>query len=500
MKKKVTLSIPSFLAVVLATSIILSIIFEGLADVSSKVDSDDYAELKLITDVLGLVRKNYVEEVNFKKLSEGATKGILQILDPHSTYLTPESFKELQADTKGEFGGLGIEITVKDGVLTVVAPIEDTPATRAGLKAGDQIVKISNEFTRDMTVTDAVKKMRGPKGSTVVLHIHRKGRREIMPVTLVRDIIKVQSIRYRLLETGFGYIRLNQFQDESAGDFAKALSELKKQNNGELKGLVFDMRNNPGGLLNEATRISDMFLKDGLLVYTDGRLETQKQKFYAHDGGDEPNFRLIILMNGGSASASEIVAGALQDSGRALILGTQSFGKGSVQSVLPVENGGALKLTTALYYTRNGRSIQAQGISPDITVEEPKLDNQKDEDDVFSIKEKDLPGAFHNPKDDKKEGEVIPENTEIKIEKNGPVIIKNDVKLDEKDKESRILIGSREAMSADLQQVLKFDPQLKESIDILKKWSNDAGKTAPEFKKVLEERAAALVTKTEAPK
>ncbi len=414
---------------------------------------DRYRYLKSFTDVLALVEKNYVEPTDVQALVEGSIKGMLQTLDPHTSYMNRDTYKELPVETKGQFGGLGIEITVRDGLLTVVAPIEDSPAARAGIEAGDQIIKIGEDFSKDMSLIDAVKKMRGIKGTPITISVHRDGIKELIPITVVRDIIKVKSIRSRMLEPGFGYVRLAQFQEGSAAEFAKALKKLGGDSPAKnLRGLVLDLRNNPGGLLTQAIRVSDIFLKEGVIVYTEGRLESQKQKYFAHDDGTEPEFPIIVLVNGGSASASEIVAGAFQDHGRALILGEQSFGKGSVQTILPMEEGDALRLTTALYYTKSGRSIQAQGITPDISVSDkrfPKDSEELLEEDEGSagVKEKDLPGALKNP------SEAAKENPEDELR-----------------------IGSRKAMQAELSKLLRVDPQLDEALRLLKTWNVFQGK------------------------
>src|SRR5215468_2552669 len=283
----------------------------------SAVPRQDYESLEAFTNILSIVKKNYVEEVETKNLVNGAINGMLNSLDPHSAFLTPDLYKDLQMDTQGRFGGLGIEITVKNGVLTVVSPIEDTPAYKAGVKAGDQIIKIEDEYTKDMTLVDAVKKMRGNRGTKITISIKREGIAELLNFDLVRDTIRVQSVRSRQLEEGYGYIRLAQFQERTDRDLQKALETLSKDKGG-LKGLVLDLRNNPGGLLTQAVRVSDMFLDSGLIVYTEGRLESQKQKYFAHKEGTWSNFPIVVLVNGGSASASEIVAGALQDHKRAV--------------------------------------------------------------------------------------------------------------------------------------------------------------------------------------
>lgn len=384
----------------------------------AKEDDIPYENIKKFTDVLSLVQKYYVEPVDSKKLIYGSIKGMLSDLDPHSSFMPPEMFKEMQVETQGSFGGLGIEITIRDGVLTVVSPIEDTPAFKAGVKAGDRILKINDELSKNMTLMEAVRKMRGPKGTKITISIMRQGLSELKEVEIVRDIIKIASVKSKSLADGIGYIRLTQFQERTSADMIKKIDELKKD--GPLKGLVLDLRNDPGGLLNQAVRVSDYFLKSGLIVYTDGRLKNQNMKYYAHDDGTEGDYPIVVLVNGGSASASEIVAGALQDHKRAVIMGTPSFGKGSVQTIIPLDDGAAIRLTTALYYTPNGRSIQAKGIKPDIIVEEglvvQKVDRKKS---IFhQLKEKDLKGHFENhdqhKSDDKTDGKTTGDNSSLK--------------------------------------------------------------------------------------
>ncbi|MGZ8466676.1 MAG: S41 family peptidase [Candidatus Binatia bacterium] len=345
----------------------------------SAVGRQDYESLEAFSNILSIVKKNYVEDVETKNLVNGAINGMLNSLDPHSAYLTPDLYKDLQSDTQGRFGGLGIEITVKGGMLTVVSPIEDTPAHKAGIKPGDQIFKIEDEFTKDMSLVDAVKKMRGLKGTKINLTIRRENTADLIDVSLVRDIIRVQSVRSRSLEPGYGYVRLAQFQERSDRDVQRALEKLAAEKSG-LKGLVLDLRNNPGGLLNQAVRVTDLFLDSGMIVYTDGRIESQKQKFFAQKEGTWMDFPLVVLVNGGSASASEIVAGALQDHKRAVVLGSKSFGKGSVQTILPLDDNSALRLTTARYFTPKGRSIQATGIVPDILIDNVPLQVGKPDD------------------------------------------------------------------------------------------------------------------------
>ncbi|HVN91812.1 MAG TPA: S41 family peptidase [Candidatus Binataceae bacterium] len=331
---------------------------------------DAYKELQTFANVLAIVQKNYVEPVSTKRLVNGAIVGMLASLDPHSAYLTPDLYRDLEVETRGSFGGIGIEITIKNDMLTVVAPIEGTPAEKAGIKSGDQIIKINDDFTKGMTLTDAVKMMRGPKGSKIRLTLHRQGISDLFNVSVARDVIRIQSVKSKELQDGYGYIRISTFQDGTTEDVEKAIEKFSK--NGQIKGLVLDLRDNPGGLLNQAVSVSDDFLDGGLIVYTQGRAENQQQKYFAHKKKSFKDYPMVVLVNGGSASASEIVSGALQDQRRALVVGTLTFGKGSVQTILPLDDESALRLTTARYYTPNGRSIQAVGITPDVVVEQPK--------------------------------------------------------------------------------------------------------------------------------
>ncbi len=351
----------------------------------------DYQTLELFTDVLSIIRKSYVEEVDFTELLYGAIRGMLVTLDPHSSFLTPEMYQEMKDDTHGEFGGLGIEITIKDGILTVVSPIEDTPAFKAGIKAGDQILKVADTPTKDIEIIEAVRLMRGAKGESISLTIWRPSFQKPQVFTIVRDIIQLQSVKSRLLDDGYGYVRLAQFQARTGGDLQEQLQLLKKNNGNELNGLILDLRNNPGGLLDQAVAVSDLFLTEGLIVYTEGREEGSQLRFNAQPQGTEPNYPLVVLINGGSASASEIVAGALHDRDRAVIIGERSFGKGSVQTVIPLGEETGLRLTTARYYTPNGISIQARGITPDILVPPMKVDNGNN---GHQMREKDLQNHF----------------------------------------------------------------------------------------------------------
>ena len=343
----------------------------------SALSTDVYEDLKIFTDVLGLLQKEYVEETNSKDLVYGAVKGMVETLDPHSAFMPPSVYKEMQEETKGRFEGLGIEITSKEGVLMVVSPIEDTPAFRAGIQAGDQILKIDGESTKNLTLMDSVKRLRGPKGTKVTITIMREGFSKPREFTLTRDVIPIRSVRYELMEKQYGYIRLSQFQEKTEGEFDKAIKALESESKGAIKGLILDLRNNPGGLLDQAVKISDRFIESGLIVSMEGRREDQKMKFYAHPQGTIAHYPLIVLVNGGSASASEIVAGAVQDHGRGILVGTQTFGKGSVQTIFPMKDGSGLRLTTAKYFTPNGRSIQAKGILPDIIVKPALPEEEK---------------------------------------------------------------------------------------------------------------------------
>ncbi len=361
-----------FFTIAASLFLITLVIAEVAVRRAQALPNDTYKELQTFANVLAIVQKNYVEPVSTKDLINGAITGMLASLDPHSAYLTPDLYRDLQVETRGSFGGLGIEITIRNGVLTVVSPIEDTPAYKAGVKPNDQIVKINNEFTKDMTLTDAVKLMRGPRGSKVSLTLHREGLPELFSVTLTREVIKIASVKSKTVKDGYAYIRISTFQEGTAETTQKALDNFAQRDGGRIKGLVLDLRDDPGGLLDQAVRVADEFIDGGLIVYTQGRSESQEQKYFAHKKKAFHSFPMVVLVNGGSASASEIVAGALQDQGRSIVEGTQTFGKGSVQTILPLDDRSALRLTTARYFTPNGRSIQAVGIAPDVTVEPPK--------------------------------------------------------------------------------------------------------------------------------
>ncbi len=405
----------------------------------------EYEYIGLFTDVMTIVKKSYVEEVDSKKLIYGAINGMLAALDPHSSFMSPDTFKEMKVETKGAFGGLGIEISMKDGILTVISPIEDTPAQRAGIKAGDQILRIDEKFTKDLTITESVKRMRGPKGSKVILTIMRDGFDRPKDFPIIRDVIQVKSVKSRMLENGYGYIRVAQFQERSDEDTAKALKALVDENKGKsLSGLVLDLRNDPGGLLDQAVKISDHFVENGkMIVYTEGRDKESRMQFTASSRAKEPGYPIVVLINGGSASASEIVAGALQDHKRAIVMGTQSFGKGSVQTIIPLPDESGLRLTTARYFTPSGRSIQAKGITPDIVVEQLEMPKQTSKRDSMYIREKDLENHFENKDGDKK----------------------TDDKREAVKDETKEVTDSKKPVDP-----LKVDYQLVRALDLLKGW------------------------------
>jgi len=378
----------------------------GNAEIATDAEALPYEDLRTFTEIFGRIKRDYVEPVSDKKLLEDAVRGMLSGLDPHSAYLVAEEYQELKEGTTGQFGGLGIEVTMENGFIKVVSPIDDTPAQKAGIKTGDLIIKIDDQPVKGMSLTDAVKKMRGEPGSKIVLTIVREGEEAPLKFTLARDIIKVKSVKSRLLEKGYGYVRISSFQSGTGDALKAALAALKKENGGNLKGLVLDLRNNPGGVLNAAVEVSDAFLKSGLIVYTEGRIENSEMRFNAAPDDLIDGAPIVVLINAGSASASEIVAGALQDQKRAVIMGEKSFGKGSVQTILPTSNGAAVKLTTARYYTPSGRSIQAEGIEPDIPLARVKLETL-DKADFIPVKEADLSHHLQKGKgatEGKKEG------------------------------------------------------------------------------------------------
>lgn len=371
-------------------------------------------ELRVFTEVFSRLKKDYVEPVEDKVLLESAIRGMLSGLDPHSTYLDTESYKELRIGTSGEFGGLGIEVGMEDGFVKVVSPIDDTPAQRAGIKPGDLIIRLDETPVKGMTLNEAVKVMRGKPGTEITLTIVREGVQKPFSVTLTRDVIKVRSVKSRILEDGFGYVRISHFQSNTNEFVREAISQLRKDSEGELKGLVLDLRNNPGGVLNAAVEISDAFLSKGLIVYTEGRVADSKLRFNANPDDVLKGAPMVVLVNGGSASASEIVAGALQDHKRAVIMGEKTFGKGSVQTIVPMTNQTAVKFTTARYYTPSGRSIQAEGIVPDIELGNIQVSAAED-NGITRVKEADLAKHLENGNGkSKEEKEAKPQDTDTK--------------------------------------------------------------------------------------
>ncbi len=464
----------TFLAGALAGALLL-----GGGSVPVSGASPRYQDLSLFSSVLDLVRKNYVEPVDEEKLVHGALRGMLQELDPHSSYLDPEAHKEMQVDTRGEFFGIGIEITKQqDGLIEVVAPIDGTPAAQAGLKAKDQIVAICPKPrpegwaedckpTKGMPLFEAVKLMRGPRGSTVTIEVLRDGSDRPKSYNLVRDAVKVASVDGRMLTPGYAYVRIRSFQERTEQELRKTLARLHEEAKAPLQGLVLDLRDDPGGLLDQAVKVGDVWLSDGLIVYTQGRVESQRQEFRAHPDGQEPAYPMVVLVNAGSASASEIVAGALQDQRRALVLGRRTFGKGSVQTVYPLEDGSGLRLTTALYYTPSGRSIQEVGIVPDLDVaglaegaadgdEGPRRMREKDLEHHFTH-EAAQPGAA-----------VAPAQEEAPQQDAGP--------------------APAEAAAGE-------DPQLSRALDVLEHWSEYEGK----LREKPQEAPAPTVTSASAP-
>ena len=403
------------IAVGVVAGVLISLNFQAVADLKSRSPLP-IEELRAFTEVFGAIKTNYVEPVEDKKLITEAINGMLTGLDPHSAYLDAEAFKELQVGTQGQFGGLGIEVGMEDGFVKVISPIEDTPAFKAGIKPGDLIIKLDETPVKGMTLNDAVKKMRGKPNTSIVLTISRKGESAPIVVTLTRAVIRVQSVKSKVIEPGYGWIRVSQFQEQTPETLVKALDNMFKQ--GQLKGLVLDLRNDPGGLLHGAVAVSSAFLPaKSLVVSTDGRAEDSKRKFiaspedYARGSRGEDILKslpaavrtvpMVVLVNGGSASASEIVAGALQDHKRATVIGTQTFGKGSVQTIMPLGNNTAIKLTTARYYTPSGRSIQALGVTPDVIVEDPTDVSQR-------VREADLQRHLENSAAAAKQGLPVP--------------------------------------------------------------------------------------------
>lgn len=374
-------------------------------------------DLRLFADVFNQIRQSYVEEIDDQTLLEHAIRGMLSGLDPHSTYLDAESLDALQVNTTGEFGGLGLEVGMENGFIKVIAPIDDTPASRAGIEPGDLIVRLDGKPVKGLSLTEAVELMRGPRGSKIELTILREGTRQPFDVELTRAVIKVQSVRSRMLEPGFGYVRIAQFQSKSGDEFIEAVRELQGENT--LQGLVLDLRNNPGGVLQSSVVVADALLDEGLIVYTQGRLANAESRYEASAGELLNGAPVVVLINGGSASASEIVAGAVQDHRRGVVMGTESFGKGSVQTVVPVAEDRAIKLTTARYYTPDGRSIQAQGIVPDIIVERARVETLARPERVTEADlERHLGNGNGAPESDSRSRQQAPEESSLQADDN----------------------------------------------------------------------------------
>ena len=390
-------------------AIVFCLLITGLCARAETVTNTETGELpvdeiRAFAEVFAKIKKDYVEDVEDSVLLEYAIRGMLEGLDPHSSYLDEEAYLDLQEGTTGEFGGLGIEVGMEDGFIKVISPIDDTPAQKAGLQAGDLIIRLDDTPVKGMSLNDAVARMRGEPGTGITLTIIRDGAEKPLKVTITRDVIKVKSVRTQVLEPGFGYLRISHFQSRTAEDARAALQELKQDNDGRLEGLILDLRNNPGGILSAAVGVSDLFLDKGLIVYTEGRIDDSRLRFNAKPADLLDNAPVVVLVNAGSASASEIVAGALQDHKRAIIMGQKTFGKGSVQTVLPVSNAAALKLTTARYFTPSGRSIQVSGIEPDVALVRVKVESLEDEEQNF-ITEENLSRHLDNNVEEQQDGD-----------------------------------------------------------------------------------------------
>jgi carboxyl-terminal processing protease len=381
-----------------------------------------FEDLFTFTEVFQRIQSNYVEKVDDKTLVENAIQGMLTGLDPHSSYLNPDAYQEIQIGTTGEFGGLGIEVGMENGFVRVISPIDDTPAQRAGIKAGDLIIRLDDTPVKGMTLSDAVKIMRGKPGTSITLTIVRENQEKPLTIIIVRDIIQVKSVKSRTLEPGYGYVRISHFQAHTEEDLRKAINTLKEESKQKLKGLVLDLRNNPGGVLNGAVAVSDAFITQGLIVYTEGRVADASLKFKAHPDDSLDGAPMVVLVNGGSASASEIVAGALQDHKRAVIMGNKTFGKGSVQTIIPMKGGSALKLTTARYYTPSGRSIQAEGIQPDILLNKIEIAEVEQENEPNQLKESDLARHLNKDKTENADVKANDKSTSSDAESDEPLV------------------------------------------------------------------------------
>jgi len=423
--------------IVLIALFVGGLLFFNGNDAKVEADTEDvYKNIEIFTEVLRQVENSYVEPQDSQKLIYGAIKGMVQSLDPHSSFMTKEEYKELMTETKGSFSGIGIEITIKDKILTVVSPIEGTPAYKAGMKAGDKIIKVEGESTQDMGIMEAVKKIRGPEGSKVNLTIVREGMDKPLELSITRGVIPLKSVRYYVLSPGIGYIRISNFQSNTSNDLSSALEILDKD--GMLKGLIIDLRNNPGGLLSQAIEVSEQFLDSGVIVSTKGRESSHNITATAHKNKKDSEYPIIVLVNGGSASAAEIVAGALQDNKKAIILGSRTFGKGSVQSILPLSDGSGLRLTTARYYTPSGKSIQSSGITPDIEMSFVVTEEKAKKKSPRFIREEDL------------KGHILLEEGNAK-------------KTDEK--------KPKEEKNQKVKRLLERDNQVRQALQLLKSWT-----------------------------
>ncbi len=455
---------------VIGLLVLLCLLFAGMLFINGKSwevtaeTSDIYKNLEIFTEALREIQENYVDVKEPEELIQGAIKGMVESLDPHSSFMTQKEYEDLMVDTKGRFDGVGIEITIRDNILMVISPIEGTPAYEAGIKAGDQILKIDGELSINMSLTDAVSRIRGPRGTKVNLTVQREGVSKPLEFIITRDEIPITSVRHYLLTPDIAYVRISGFQGETDRDLTKALEEIEEGRN--LRGLILDLRWNPGGLLNQSISVSDLFLDSGIIVSTKGRDDAQSMDVSAEKNDVPRNYPMIVLVNGGSASASEIVAGALQDNKRALILGTQTFGKGSVQTILPLSDGSGLRLTTANYYTPSGRSIQASGITPDIILDyvPPKKDDEEDDEEEgggFIIREEDLPN--HLQPDEQRETEIpitAPlSDDEVEDENNNTEEHGNNVEEEDDETKERI------------RALVEDDNQVRHSLELLQTWN-----------------------------
>ena len=423
--------------ITLISLVVGGLLFFNGTDANVEADTKEvYKHIEIFTEVLRQVEKNYVEPQDAQKLIYGAIKGMVQNLDPHSSFMTKEEYKELMTETKGSFSGIGIEITIKDKILTVVSPIEGTPAYNAGMKAGDKIIMVEGKSTQDMSLIEAVKKIRGPEGTKINLTIAREGVDKPLEFSITRGVIPLKSVRSYSLSPGIGYIRVSNFQSNTTENLSSALNGLEKD--GPLKGLIIDLRNNPGGLLSQAIEVSELFLDSGVIVSTKGRETSHNIKATAHKNKKERKYPIIVLVNGGSASAAEIVAGALQDNNKAIILGTRTFGKGSVQSILPLSDGSGLRLTTARYYTPRGKSIQSSGITPDI----------------------EIPFVAPEEKTKKRSPRFIREEN-----------LKGHMLLEENDSKKKSEKGLKKEKNEKVKMLLEKDNQVRQALQLLKSWT-----------------------------